>query len=602
MRILFLLIVILISYIHSTAQYQNRYWHFGYNVCLDFAGGEPAYVSGSAMQSNEGCATQCDAAGNLLFYSNGETVYNKLNQVMDNGDSIGGHNSSAQSVVIVPDPGNTNEYYLFTTDAYEHQFQNGLCWSKVNMAENGGLGKVYVKKQTLITNGITERLIAVKRPGCLGYWVVTYQEQGNYIVYDIDESGIQSPVSYPLSLMIEHPLYKIGEIILNTSGTFIANYSWFKRQIEILNFNLSNGALNNPILINKQNVSFIKGASFIDDSTLIISTESPHRLYKLIISTNSVGEIETTIDSINIGFVPARLSRPINNSLYIAREHKKFISSLSTTGSFSINNLSDSAVVLLTKCRIGMPNEVVIPSPQHYPPQAFFTADVLKICPDSCIAFKNTSCDAYQFEWFFEGGVPSYSTEKNPQNICYPESGNYGVMLVAHHGTYSDTAFMPDLIQVYETPQFSIAQNGNILYCSNPQPGNTYQWYLNGIEISGATTSTYEATQNGTYQLQVTGAQGCKTTQSIEVIVSGYSYPMSICDVSLINLTEPFIQINNTGSSRVQYHLTDVNGRIIHKGELTAYAGHSITLEGSGVYFLQVQCELGVKVYKVIGM
>ncbi len=600
MRILFLLIVILISYIHSTAQYQNRYWHFGYNVCLDFAGGEPAYVSGSAMQSNEGCATQCDAAGNLLFYSNGETVYNKLNQVMDNGDSIGGHNSSAQSVVIVPDPGNTNEYYLFTTDAYEHQFQNGLCWSKVNMAENGGLGKVYVKKQTLITNGITERLIAVKRPGCLGYWVVTYQEQGNYIVYDIDESGIQSPVSYPLSLMIEHPLYKIGEIILNTSGTFIANYSWFKRQIEILNFNLSNGALNNPILINKQNVSFIKGASFIDDSTLIISTESPHRLYKLIISTNSVGEIETTIDSINIGFVPARLSRPINNSLYIAREHKKFISSLSTTGSFSINNLSDSAVVLLTKCRIGMPNEVVIPSPQHYPPQAFFTADVLKICPDSCIAFKNTSCDAYQFEWFFEGAVPSYSTDKNPQNICYPNSGTFGVMLVAHHGGYSDTAYMSGLIQVYAPPQFEIVQSGDSLYCNNILPGNTYQWYYNSNIIGNATNPYYTATQNGNYSLQVTNGQGCTEVKTITVTISTSPYVRNICNTIVYYNKDGSLQIRNTGKQAVQYHITDINGRSLYAGMIPYDDFVRTQIVQKGICLLHIICGENKQVMKLV--
>lgn len=40
--------------------------------------------------------------------------------------------------------------------------------------------------------------------------------------------------------------------------------------------------------------------------------------------------------------------------------------------------------------------------------------------------------------------------------------------------------------------------------------GDTYQWYLNNAAIPGATSSTYQATRNGTYALELTSAFGCK--------------------------------------------------------------------------------------------
>lgn len=62
----------------------------------------------------------------------------------------------------------------------------------------------------------------------------------------------------------------------------------------------------------------------------------------------------------------------------------------------------------------------------------------------------------------------------------------------------------------------TITQNGGTLTSST---GVTYQWYLNGILISGATSSTYSPTQNGMYQVQITDASGCSSDLS-----SQYAY------------------------------------------------------------------------------
>ncbi|MFC7667853.1 hypothetical protein ACFQT0_10980 [Hymenobacter humi] len=50
----------------------------------------------------------------LLFYTNGETVWNRKHQPMPNGRKLMGSGSSTQSALIVPDPGSGNVFYIFT--------------------------------------------------------------------------------------------------------------------------------------------------------------------------------------------------------------------------------------------------------------------------------------------------------------------------------------------------------------------------------------------------------------------------------------------------------------------------------------------------------
>src|ERR1022692_3874826 len=98
------------------AQPQNWNWYFGDGAAVNFSTGSPVAVAGCAMSTVEGCATISDNAGNLLFYTDGITAWDKNNIAMPNGSGLWGNSSSTESGVIVPNPGNVNQYYLFTTD------------------------------------------------------------------------------------------------------------------------------------------------------------------------------------------------------------------------------------------------------------------------------------------------------------------------------------------------------------------------------------------------------------------------------------------------------------------------------------------------------
>jgi hypothetical protein len=124
------------------------------------------------MVAPEGSSSICDANGQLLFYSNGETIYNRNHNIMLNGDKLSGNISSVQSCLIVPVPGNDSIYYLFTSDAIENGYTKGYSYSIVNMRRDNGNGEVIVKN-TLLYAPSTERLTAARHANAVDIWVIT---------------------------------------------------------------------------------------------------------------------------------------------------------------------------------------------------------------------------------------------------------------------------------------------------------------------------------------------------------------------------------------------------------------------------------------------
>src|SRR5690349_19226675 len=96
------------------AQQEASKWYFGRFAGLDFSSGSPEVISGGQINTLEGVATISDHSGNLLFYTDGMTVWNRFHQVMSNGTGLHGHPSSTQSAVVVPVIGDATRYYIFT--------------------------------------------------------------------------------------------------------------------------------------------------------------------------------------------------------------------------------------------------------------------------------------------------------------------------------------------------------------------------------------------------------------------------------------------------------------------------------------------------------
>ena len=70
------------------SQNETVNWYFGYQAGLNFSANNntPTLLTDSAMITPAGCSSISDSQGNLLFYTNGNTVWNKDHQIMESGE------------------------------------------------------------------------------------------------------------------------------------------------------------------------------------------------------------------------------------------------------------------------------------------------------------------------------------------------------------------------------------------------------------------------------------------------------------------------------------------------------------------------------------
>ncbi|WP_397299956.1 T9SS type B sorting domain-containing protein [Nonlabens ulvanivorans] len=138
------LLIIAVSQL-STAQLEASNWYFGFNAGISFdpVTGAVTPVTNGQLNTFEGCASISDSNGNLLFYTDGITVFDSTHMIMQNGQGLLGNPSSTQSAIIIPKPQDPNLYYIFTVDTNAGGGQDsGLHWYEVDMTLNAGQGAI----------------------------------------------------------------------------------------------------------------------------------------------------------------------------------------------------------------------------------------------------------------------------------------------------------------------------------------------------------------------------------------------------------------------------------------------------------------------------
>lgn len=143
-------------------------------------------------------------------------------------------------------------------------------------------------------------------------------------------------------------------------------------------------------------------------------------------------------------------------------------------------------------------------------PTANFISSDTALCGGSCISFVSLSLNATSWQWSFPGATPSSSSQESPAGICYSTPGYYSVSLIVSNSSGTDTLQLNNFILVNANPPTpTFTQNGDTLTASL---ATTYQWYFNGIPISGANGRQFIATLSGTYTVLITDGKGCSST------------------------------------------------------------------------------------------
>ncbi|MCK5400241.1 MAG: T9SS type B sorting domain-containing protein [Flavobacteriaceae bacterium] len=199
-----LLILTLLGSIQVIAQGEAANWYFGFGAGMQFdqTTGTTTVVNDGQLSTNEGCSTISDANGNLFFYSDGITVWNRNHQAMPNGTGLFGDPSSTQSALVVPKPDDPNIYYIFTVDIkFDYEpVDHGLSYSVVDMSLDGGLGDVTADKNINLLGTCSEKITAVLKD-CItkSIWVVTFASvdggPGPYTTYhsfEVNNLGVNT--------------------------------------------------------------------------------------------------------------------------------------------------------------------------------------------------------------------------------------------------------------------------------------------------------------------------------------------------------------------------------------------------------------------------
>ena len=564
-------------------------WYFGNGAGLDFNSGSPVSISGGMVNTYEGCASISDANGNLLFYSDGITAWNKNHQVMPNGSGLTGDYSSTQSALIVQQPGSSTLYYLFTTFTT-------LNYSVVDITLNGGLGDITATKNVLMMAG-AEKLCAVKHSNGTDVWIIMHEAMTDgFNAFLLTAAGVSAVPVHSNTGMVDNGI--VGQMKVSPAGNKIACGIFNPIQtLSLCDFDPSTGIASNGFAIPTLNTSQSYGVEFSPDGSKLYST-GENSWYSITQYDLNAGSQAAIISSATIigttgGILPAGMQLGPDRKIYVTLYTSGYLAVIQDPNVAGTGcNFQDNAVWLGgASSQIGLPAVEASLVSSNLMPSAIFTSPN-HICPGTCTDFTNLSVNATSFQWTFTGANPSVSTDVNPTNICYNLPGQYNVQLIASNGNGSDTLLLLNYVTVYPYPApQGITQNGDTLFAN--AGAFSYQWYHDGTLIPGATNYFYVAPEGGNYNVVATDVNGCEVEAVIFDVVASVSFTDNEAD-QLIKLypnpAEDYLTVS-VSANYIEMKVYDMlGGMVLIPHTFTDQQTTVLDLQtlSSGMYWLEV--------------
>lgn len=366
-----ILVALFLQSLNFVCQNETKNWYFGNGAGISFSGTSVSTLTNGVLTSSLGCASISDPSGNLLFYTDGVTIWNQTHAVMANGTGLFGNNS-AQSSVIVKKPGSTTLYYVFTVQGGGGSA--GLNYSIVDMSLSSGQGSVTVKNFSLLSGPIEEKINAVKHCNGNDVWIVTLS--GSFQSRLLSSTGVSTTAVISSgqggtnvllsqgSLKLSPNGKKLG-LCINSTTSILGNYSC---KVLLYDFDNSTGTISNPITLQSySNAAFLMfygcefsadGSKFYITSTNYIgqydlcgsSPPSPGTMFGLSdLSETSAGDGSVPKGSVQLG---------LDGKIYVARFGQ------TSLGVINFPNLAGNACQYVSNgqsigtatCGYGLPN------------------------------------------------------------------------------------------------------------------------------------------------------------------------------------------------------------------------------------------------------
>jgi gliding motility-associated-like protein len=548
-------------------------WAFGGKAGIDFNGGTPTAIT-TAMNTLEGCASVCDAQGQLLFYTDGTVIYNRNGLVMSNGALFGmlvsypnlsPTHSTHQAAAIAGMPGNPDRYYVFSLSHAPNYGPYGLYYSIVDMTLSGGMGNVVAgKKLILLDTGMTEKMTVVRGDNC-NIWLMTRPRSLNqWWAYEITDTGINTTpvVSTPLN-PFPAAEYGTGGIRFSPDRKKMVSYNLGNTigGLELFDFDPGTGVLSNSIILS---TSRYNAACFSPDNS---------KLYALPVIPRRVQQYDLSLLP-NVGAVILSdtlvYTQPGSGSfddIQWAADGKVYFVGPYPDSAFAVHainfpNLRGSAcqpvrnaIPLLsgTKTYLRLPNNnVVLPLPDTFSS----VSDTIVCGAGSLVLQADTAGGRYGHMWS-DGVTGSQRTVST--------AGTY-VVSYAHNCIeyYKDTfhvSFKNFSLSVYADSSCPGMREGSAWMVQADTGIYAYRWTDAGGSVlreqQGSYSDTLTGLIPGTYIIHVLdAASGCDTSLSVQVREKAAPEAAFMVD-SVVCIGQPAFLYNLSGAPQWRWDLGD---------------------------------------------
>ena len=366
-----------------SAQKEGYNWYF-HNAAITFNTPTPTSISGSAMVQREGVASISDANGDLLFYTNGQTVYDLDDIPMPsglnlegNGGSGGSPHDAAQSVIIVPKPQSNNLYYIFTMRDWQSTLGIGLCYSIANMNLVGN-GTLFDKsgdidpafKNVPVNSDVREQLTAVYHDNGQDVWIIVHEgyentpnPSNNYLAYLLTSTGLSTtPVTSSVGITYGGS-NRYGYLKPSNNGKKLCTtLGGSSTTVELLDFDDNTGIVSNPITIETGTMNHAYSSEFsCNDSVLYVVAFNNSFIYQYDISSGNQTSIINSKQNIATGINVKsclQIGPGSDNRIYVAGDGNSYLCVIefpNVLGS-GCNYLDQEITLTSGSAQIGLPN------------------------------------------------------------------------------------------------------------------------------------------------------------------------------------------------------------------------------------------------------
>jgi hypothetical protein len=293
------------------------------------------------------------------------------------------------------------------------------------------------------------------------------------------------------------------------------------------------------------------------------------------------------------------LSMPVGYSSYLWSPGGQITNSIfvSTAGDYT-GSATNSA-----GCSNNTPTIHVTVNPQPEP--VIIPQGPIELCYGETITLDAGNEGYVSYSWF-NNQVP---INVHTQLATVGVSGNYTVTVLDTNGCGQGVISPPTHVTVFPEliPFITISGNHDTLFSSAAQ---SYQWFLNGDSIPGASNQYYVPGESGNYTVAVTDGNGCAGTSEnleftyigIETVGGNFTslnlYPNP--GKGRFTITADFV-----GVSSVNITITDMLGNEIMpainiKGVSSLKQDISVEEFANGIYFVRVMADNNQKVIRYI--